>query len=145
MSQSLDDIFTTAATGLSAESIRMNTIASNLANAGGVGSSDATTYHKKYPIFSEITKTLADEGKPDAPAGGVQVTKIDHSHKPLTRRYDPENPQADEKGFVYLTDVNPIEEMTNMIAASKEYQANVDLMNTTKNLMVQSLNVLNEK
>lgn len=145
MTDSLEQVFTNAASGMSAQSTRMNTIASNLANAGSVGSSDKTTYHSKYPIFSEVTQSIAGLGSDDQPVGGVQVTKIDSSHKPLERRYDPTHPSAGPDGFVYMTDVNPIEEMTNMIAASKEYEANVEVMNTTKNLLVQSLNVLNTK
>ncbi len=141
----LNQIFTNAASGMSAQNIRMNTIASNLANAGNIGSSDATTYHSKYPIFSEITHDLPGLGQNDQPVGGVRVTKIDHSKKPLDKAYEPENPMADKDGFIYRSDVNPIMEMTNMISASKEYQANVDIMNTTKNLIMQTLNVLSSK
>lgn len=145
MADTLERIFTNAASGMSAQSIRMNTIASNLANAGSVGSSEDSTYHSKYPIFSEITQKIAGLNDEDQPVGGVRVTKIDSSHKPLEKRYDPNHPSADANGFVYLTDVNPIEEMTNMIAASKEYEANVEVMNTTKGLLGQSLNILNSK
>jgi len=144
MINSLDKVLTNASSGLSAQSIRMNTIASNLANAGNIGKSDSETYHKKYPIFSEVTNEIAGLNTQDQPVGGVQVTEIKSSTKPLERRYDPDNPSANEDGYVYMSDVNPIEEMTNMIAASKEYEANVELINTTKNLITQSLNVLKE-
>jgi flagellar basal-body rod protein FlgC len=145
MSDSLEKIFTNAASGMSAQSIRMNTIASNLANAGSVGSSDEATYHAKYPIFSEVTHQIAGLNAEDQPVGGVRVTSIDHSKKPLDKRFDPNNPSADKDGFVFVTNVNTIEEMTNMIAASKDYEANVDVMNTAKNLVLQSINVLNTK
>lgn len=141
---SLDKVLTNATSGMSAQSIRMNTIASNLANAGTVGSSEETTYRKKYPVFSEVTHNVPGLNESDQPTGGVRVTDVKSSTSPLERRYDPNNPLADEKGYVYLTDVNPIEEMTNMIAASKEYEANIEMMNTTKNLMLQSLNVIKE-
>lgn len=144
MVDSLDKILTNASSGLSAQSIRMNTIASNLANASSVGTTQETTYHKKYPIFSEVVSDIEGLNADDQPVGGVRVTDVKSSDKPLDHRYDPNNPVADENGYVYVTDVNPIEEMTNMISASKEYEANVDLMNTTKNLMTQSLNVLKE-
>ena len=144
MTDSLDRIFANAASGMSAQSIRMNTIASNLANSGSVGGSEDTTYHAKYPIFSEVTQKIAGLSDNDQPVGGVRVTDITHSKKPLERRYDPSNPSANSDGYVYVTDVNPIEEMTNMIAASKEYEANVQVMNTTKDLLVQSLNVIKE-
>ncbi|RDI39956.1 flagellar basal body rod protein FlgC [Aquicella lusitana] len=144
MINSLDKVLTNASSGLSAQSIRMNTIASNLANAGNVGNSNETTYHKRYPIFSEVTSEIVGLNSDDQPVGGVRVTDIKSSTKQLERRYDPDNPVANEEGYVYLSDVNSIEEMTNMIAASKEYEANVEVINTTKNLITQAINVLKE-
>ncbi len=144
MTDSLEKIFTNAASGMSAQSIRMNTIASNLANAGSVGGSEASTYHTKYPIFSEVTKRVSGLNEDDQPIGGVRVTDIKKTTKPLDKRYQPDHPSADKDGYVYITDVNPIEEMTNMIAASKDYEANVEVMNTTKSLVVQSINVLDK-
>lgn len=142
---SLEKILTNASTGLSAESIRMNTIASNLANAGNVGPTEAGTYHSKFPVFSEITQELPGINAADQPTGGVKVDQIIKNVKPLERRYDPSHPLANSEGYVYLTDVNPIEQMTNMIAASKEYQANVEVMNTTKNLISQTISIMNDK
>jgi len=142
---SLEKILTNASTALSAESIRMNTIASNLANADNVSGSENTTYHTKYPIFSEITQQVAGLNQVDQPTGGVQVTGIKHSTTPLDRRYEPNHPLAGADGYIYLTDVNPIEEMTNMISASKEYQANVEVMNTTKTLISQTMSLLNDR
>lgn len=144
-SASLEQILTNAATGLSAQSIRMNTIASNMANADSVGSSEETTYHSKTPIFSEITQKISGANQDDVATGGVQVTDVMQSNAPLERRYDPSHPSASSDGYVYMTDVNTIEQMTNMISASREYQANIEVMNTTKNLIVQSLGVLNTK
>lgn len=143
--KNLEQILTNAASGLSAQTIRMNTIASNLANAGTVGGSDATTYHTKYPVFSEVTQDVAGLGQGDQPVGGVRVTGIEQTKKPLEKRYEPNHPLADKNGYIYATDVNPIAEMTNMIAASKEYQANVEVMNTTKNMIMQTLGVINTK
>ncbi len=144
MIDSLDKILTNASSGMSAQSVRMNTIASNLANAGTIGPSEEETYHKKFPIFSEVTSEVPGLSPNDQPIGGVRVTDIQNSQKPLDRRYDPNNPSANADGYVYLTDVNPIEEMTNMISASKEYEANVEMVNTTKTLMQQSINVIRE-
>lgn len=142
MVASLEKILTTASSGLSAQSVRMNTISSNLANAGSVGSTPEATYHTKYPIFSEVTRKIPGLSDPDQPLGGVQVTGVKSSTKPLDTRYDPNNPQANKEGYVYVTDVNQIEQMTNMISASKDYEANVQIMNTTKDLLNQSLNLL---
>lgn len=145
MSASLEKVFSLATTGMSAQSIRMNTIASNLANAGSTGPTEEATYHKKFPIFSEITQQLSATNPEVLPQGGVDVTSIQHSKKPLDRRYDPNNPSAGSDGMVYTTDVNPIEEMTNMIAASREYEADTQVMTTTKNLVLQSINLLNSR
>lgn len=141
----LEQVMATAATGLSAQSIRMNTIASNLANAGNVGSTEEGTYHAQFPIFQEITKKVSTSSTTDDPNGGVEVTRIDHTTKPLEKRYEPTNPMANKDGYIFVTDVNPIAEMTNMISASKEYQANVEVMNTIKNMMMQGINILNSK
>lgn len=145
MTDSMERILTNAASGMSAQSIRINAIASNLANAGSVAGTEDAAYHTKYPVFSEVTQKVSGLNAEDQPIGGVQVTEITKSQKPLERRYDPSNPSANQDGYVYMSDVNPIEQMTDMIAASKDYQANVEVMNTTKSLMVQSLNVLNTK
>lgn len=142
---SLDQILTNSATGMSAQSIRMNTIASNLANADNVGSSDQATYHSRYPIFTEITSKLPGLNNADQPTGGVRVDRIEQSKKPLEQRYEPTHPMANKDGYIFVTDVNPIEQMTNMISASKDYQANVEIMKTTVNMMMQSINVLNSK
>ena len=142
---SLEQILTNAASGLSAQNIRLNTIASNLANAGSVGSSESATYHTKYPVFSEITQSVSGLDKGNQPIGGVKVDSIKQSEKPLQKRYEPDNPLADQDGFIYMTDVNPVAQMTDMISASKEYQANIELMNTTKGLITQTLTVINSK
>ena len=142
MTDSLERVLTNASSGMSAQSIRMNTIASNLANAGSIGSSEDTTYRAKFPIFSTVQQKVMGLSDADQPIGGVRVTDIKNSEQPLDKRYDPNNPQADKDGFVFVTDVNPIAEMTNMIAASKEYEANVQVMNTTKELLMKSLDAV---
>lgn len=144
MSDSFEQILVNSSSGLSAETARMNVIAGNLANAGSIGKTEESTYHKKYPVFSEVKQKIAGLSDADQPIGGVRVTKLIESKGPLDKRYEPDNPMADKDGFIYLTNVNPIEEMTNMIAASKEYEANANMISTTKNLLAESLNVLKE-
>lgn len=133
----LDNIISTMATLMSAEGVRMNITASNLANAGSVGSSDEGTYHAKHPVFSTITQSISGE-----PIGGVKVTDIKTNTKPLEKRADPNNPLSDSEGNVYLSDVNTIEEMTDMIAASRQYQAAAEVTSTTKNLMLQTIRAM---
>lgn len=142
MVMSLDQIFNSAGSGMSAQSIRLNTIASNLANAGSVGSTESSTYHTKYPVFKEVKNKVMGISTSEQPIGGVQVTKVMQSQNPLEKTYNPTHPLANSDGYVYQTDVNPIQQMTDMVSASKDYQANVDVMNTTKSLIMATLNVL---
>jgi len=139
----MDGILDTMASALCAESIRMNTTASNLANAGSVGGSEKDTYHAKRPVFQSIQQKVAGLHGDVQPMGGVRVVDVVESDAPLDWQYAPGNPLANKEGRVYVTDVNPITEMTNMIAASKEYQADVEVMNTTKSLLLQTIHAMN--
>lgn len=142
MSSPLDSILNTAASGMSAQSIRLSAIASNMANADTVGSTPETTYHEKLPIFEQVTQNIPGLNPSDQPIGGVRVTRIAESQAPLIKRFDPQNPLANEEGFVYSTNVNSIEQMTNMIDASRSYQADIQMVTTVKDLLSQSLDVL---
>lgn len=130
------------ASALSAESIRMNITASNLANAGSMGNSQANTYHSKHPVFKEIQAQIAGLSSSEQAQGGVHVTDIIESQKPLDWHFDPDNPLADKDGRVYITDVDAISEMTDMLAASKEYHANIEVMNTTKSLLLKTIRAM---
>lgn len=141
----LEQILNNTASGMSAQSIRMNTVASNIANADSISGDPGKTYRAKHPVFSEVKQSIPGIAESEQPLGGVRVTEIKNSQKPLEKRYEPDNPQSDENGYIYLTDVNQIEEMTNMIEASREYQANVEVMNTTKSLLLQTIKVLDTK
>lgn len=138
----LDNILNTMASSMSAEGIRMNITASNLANAGNIGSSDGETYHAKHPVFSTITKPISGINAADQAIGGVRVSDIVNGSKPLRTRSEPDNPLANQDGNVYLTDVNSIEEMTDMIAASRQYQAAAEVTTTTKNLLMQTIRAI---
>jgi flagellar basal-body rod protein FlgC len=142
---SLDHVLTTASSGMSADSVRLNLISSNLANASSASGDETQTYRAKTAQLSEVKNHLIGLSEAEQPVGGVRVTDITTSEKPLEKKYEPDNPQANSEGYVYISDVNPIEEMTNMIEASRSYQANADIMNTTKSLILQSINVLNER
>lgn len=142
---SLDKIMTNAASGMSADSIRLNTIASNIANSNSIGSSEESTYHAKQAVLSEVRDPIPGLSDSDQPIGGVRVTDIKTSSKPLQKRYEPDNPSANSDGYVFVSDVNPIAEMTNMIEASRSYQANTEILNTTKSLLLQTLGVVNSK
>jgi flagellar basal-body rod protein FlgC len=128
-------IFDTAASGMSAQSLRLNTVASNMANVDSVSSSLEETYRARQPVFSALLNQL----NPDEPAVGVQVKGIVESQAPLNKEYAPNHPKANEEGFIFRPNVNVMEEMANMISASRSYQSNVEVVNTAKQLMVATL------
>jgi flagellar basal-body rod protein FlgC len=137
-------IFDISGSGLAAESVRLNTIASNLANADSETGSPATVYRARHPVFEAVRDAVAsfgnNESTDDAGADtAVRVAGIMQSDAPPTVTHDPGNPLADANGNVYSPNVNVIEEMTDMISASRAYQDNVEVMNTTKDLMLATL------
>lgn len=132
---SLFKIFDTAASGMSAQNLRLNTVASNMANVDSVSSSIEQTYRARHPVF----RALVDQLNPQAPAVGVQVQGIIESETPLVPEYAPEHPQANEAGYIYRPNVNIVEEMANMISASRSYKSNVEVINTAKQLMSATL------
>jgi flagellar basal-body rod protein FlgC len=139
----MEHILNVMASSMSAESIRMNISASNMANVESVGGSEEQTYRAKHPVFSEVKGQIQGMTNNDQPVGGVRVTDVIESDKPLNWKLDPSNPLADKDGKIYLPDVNPIQEMADMIASSRQYQASVDVMNTTKNLLMQTIKAIN--
>lgn len=144
---SLNRIFDIAGSGMSAQSVRLNTTASNLANAESASSSIDQTYKARKPVFSAIQQTELNalQGQMAAPFAvepegmGVQVQGIFESDTELQMRYQPEHPMANEDGYVYYPNVNVVEEMADMMSASRSYQTNVDVMNTAKSMMQRIL------
>jgi len=139
---SLMKIFDTAGSGMAAESLRLNTVASNLANADSVSSSADSAYKAKELLFAP---TQENDGvaslNSDGVNNGVRMVGVSESQQPVETHYEPGNPMADENGFVYGSNVNPIDELVNMISASRSYQNNVEVMNTTKQLMVKTIDL----
>lgn len=130
---SLSAVFDIASSALSAQSQRLNVVASNLANADSATSSSGTPYKAKQVVFTATPVTPAAQGV------GVRVTSLVEDPSPPRLVYDPRHPLADAKGYVTMPNVNVVEEMTNMISASRAYQLNLDMMNTAKNLLLKTL------
>jgi flagellar basal-body rod protein FlgC len=133
---SLFNVFNITGSGMSAQSMRLNTTASNIANADSVSSSVDETYRARHPVFAAAMQKAAagqDSGV------GVQVLGVVESNKPLNVEYSPEHPMADKDGYIYKPNVNVIEEMTNMISASRSYQTNVQLAESAKNMLNKTL------
>ncbi|MET0027631.1 MAG: flagellar basal body rod protein FlgC [Candidatus Thiodiazotropha sp.] len=128
-------IFDTAASGMSAQTLRLNLVASNMANADAVSSSIEETYRARQPVF----QTLLDESNPDAAAQGVRMAGVVESQAPLIQEYAPDHPLANEEGYIFRPNVNTVEEMANMISASRSYQSNVEVVNAAKQLLLATL------
>ena len=128
---SLFNVMDIASTGMSAQSVRLNTTASNVANANSVSSSYDQTYKARHPVFAaELQRASQDQN-----AGtGVQVLGVVESQAPLQIEYSPGHPMADENGYIYKPNVNIVEEMADMMSASKAYETNVKVADTTKRL-----------
>lgn len=139
-----ETIMKIASSGMSAETIRLNTIASNLANSKVVTGSEADAYRAKMPVFSEV---LADENTSfgwDAGDGAaaVAVTDIIESQAPIHKIYEPNNPSANSEGYVFSSNVNQMQQFADMLSASRNYQTMVDLMNVTKTLQMRTLDLM---
>jgi flagellar basal-body rod protein FlgC len=134
-------IFDIVGSGLSAQSVRLNTVASNLANADSVSGDPNTVYKARHPVFQAVRAAVGQSASAMDRASGVsvRVKGIVQSNALPTERYDPGNPLADEHGNIYAPNVNVIEEMTDMISASRAYQDNVEVLNTSKDLMLATL------
>jgi flagellar basal-body rod protein FlgC len=130
---SLLNVFSIAGSALTAQSARLNTTASNLANADSVAGADGQPYRAKQVVF----KATAVEGG----GLGVRATQVVDSAAPLRMTYDPANPAANEEGYVAMPNVNVVEEMVNMISASRSYQNNAEVMNTAKSLLMKTLSI----
>lgn len=128
------NIFHVAGSAMSAQSQRMNVTASNMANADSVAGPDGQPYRAKQVVF-QVDADARDD------IGGVRVASVVEDQSPMRTVYDPKNPHANTEGYVSLPNVNVVEEMTNMISASRSYQANVEVLNTAKTLMVKTLSV----
>jgi len=131
------NIFDIAGSGLSAQTLRLNLTASNLANSQNVASAPDAVYRARHPVFR--TRDLSFAGR--MAGAGVEVVDIVESQVAAIQRYDPGNPQADENGIVYATNVNPVEEMANMISAARSYQSNLEVINTSKELLMRTLSL----
>lgn len=127
-------IFEISASAMTAQSQRMNATASNMANADTVADPNGEAYRAKSVTFAEVMK----DGKP---TGGVQVTEVVESQAPLRREYRPDHPLADDEGYISKPNVDPVSEMVDMISASRSYQANVEVMKTSKELIGSALKI----
>ena len=137
---SFQRLMSIAGTGMNAQLVRMNTTASNLANAGVVAGTDQGAFRAKRPVFQSLLDNamLGNESF----EGGVRVDSIIDDPKPVKQVFEPNNPLADENGYVFASNVNEIEELIEMMDASRAYQNNVEVISTAKQLMSRTLDVI---
>jgi len=135
---SLFNIFDIAGSGMSAQTLRLNTTASNMANADTAGGTIESTYKARQPIFAAMLSNSFNENETGV---GVKVLKIVESQVPLQKKYDPGHPIANSEGYVYMPNVNMVDEMANMISASRSYQSNVEVINTSKQMLLRTLSL----
>lgn len=131
---SLFNIFNVAGSGMTAQAQRLNVVASNLANADSATGPNGQPYRAKQVVFS----TLPVDGNG---AQGVKVLGVVEDNSPMKMVYDPKHPMADGRGYVAMPNVNVVDEMVNMISASRSYQNNVDVMNTSKTMLLKTLTI----
>ncbi|PKB21765.1 flagellar basal body rod protein FlgC [Janthinobacterium sp. 64] len=128
---SLFNIFNVSGSAMSAQAQRLNTVASNLANADSATSANGEAYRAKQVVFEAVPMANG--------ATAVKVQKVIEDPSPMKLVYDPKNPLADEKGYVTMPNVNTVDEMVNMLSASRSYQTNVETMNAAKSLLLKTL------
>ena len=138
---SLFNVFNTAGSALNAETIRLNTTASNLANAESVNGDASKIYRARHPVFQTMMNMAEPGFDGGTAATGVRVLGVVESTAPPLMRYQPDNPLANKDGYVYSSNVNSIEEMTNMISANRSFATNVEAINTARDLLLKTISM----
>ncbi|MGM0554382.1 MAG: flagellar basal body rod protein FlgC [Pseudomonadota bacterium] len=133
----LFNLFNTSASALTAQSVRLNTVASNLANANTVSGSAEEAYRAKQVMFQSVM----DQADPDGSATAVRVAGVSESQAEPQAQYEPHHPQANEEGYVFRPAISVVEEMANMMSASRNYEANVEVMDTSRQLLQRTLQI----
>lgn len=134
---SLFKVFDVAGSAMHAQSVRLNATSSNLANVNSVSSSTNETYRTRQPVFAPMLDAFANQEQ----GVGVRVESIVESDIPARSEYNPGHPMANEDGYIFMPNVNVVEEMANMISASRSYQTNVEVMNTAKQMMLRTISL----
>ena len=138
---SLFNVFNVSGSALNAETIRLNTTASNLANAESVNGDSSKIYRARHPVFQTMMDTSDPFAEEQGAGSGVRVLGVVESTAPPLQRYAPENPLANKDGYVFTSNVNSIEEMTNMISANRSFATNIDAINTARDLLLKTISM----
>jgi flagellar basal-body rod protein FlgC len=138
---SLFNVFNVSGSALNAETIRLNTTASNLANAESVSGDSSKIYRARHPVFQAMMNTSDTGFDGQDAATGVRVLGVVESQAPALMRYQPDNPLANKDGYVFTSNVNSIEEMTNMISANRSFATNIEAINTARDLLLKTISM----
>ncbi len=138
---SLFSVFNVAGSALNAETIRLNTTASNLANAESVDGDPSKVYRGRHAVFQTMMDQSDTSWDGEQASAGVRVLGVVESSAPPAMRYQPDNPKANKDGYIYMSNVNSIEEMTNMISANRSFATNVEAVNTARDLLLKTLSM----
>ncbi|MGC2032900.1 MAG: flagellar basal body rod protein FlgC [Steroidobacteraceae bacterium] len=138
---SLFNVFNTAGSALNAQTIRLNTTASNLANAESVNGDPSKVYRARHPVFKTMLDPSDTGFDGENATAGVRVLGVVESTSPPTMRYQPDHPLANKDGYIYMSNVNSIEEMTNMISAQRSFATNVEAVNTARDLLLKTISM----
>ena len=136
---SLFNVFNVSGSALNAETVRLNTTASNMANAESVNGDPSKVYRARQPVFQTMMDESGLDSDGDDSSAGVRVLGVIESTTPPIERYEPNNPQANKDGYIYMSNVNSIEEMTNMISANRSFSTNVEAINTARDLLLKTI------
>ncbi len=136
---SLFSVSNIAAAAPTAETVRLNTTASNLANAESESGDPTQVYRAREPVFQTILRSAGADPNTAGAIAGVRVLGIVQSRTPPSMRYQPDSPLANKQGYVYVSNVNPVEELANMISANRSFATDVDVINTTKTLLLKTI------
>jgi flagellar basal-body rod protein FlgC len=138
---SLFNVFNVAGSALNAETVRLNTTASNMANAESVNGDPSKVYRARQPVFQTMMDDSSLDSDGEDASAGVRVMGVIESTTPPIERYEPNNPQANKDGYIYMSNVNSIEEMTNMISANRAFATNIDAINTARDLLLKTISM----
>ena len=138
---SLFQVFNVAGSALNAQTIRLNTTASNLANAESVSGDASKVYRARHPVFQAMMDGADGAFDGQDSATGVRVLGVVESKAPPLMRYAPDNPLANKDGYVFSSNVNSIEEMTNMISANRSFATNIEAINTARDLLLKTISM----
>lgn len=134
---SVFNVFDVAGSGMSAQMLRLNTVASNLANAETISSNEGDVYQARHPVFESVLQDAGSMSGDDVAV--VKVREIMQEQTAAIPLYRPNHPLANDEGFVYSPDIDTVAEMADMISASRSYQNNVEVLSTTKELLLRTL------